>query len=323
MPDFQKYHDDGLKNPPYPPYHVGRDLEGHFMDFYLRHKRRFVATGHTFIPVNWTAIYNHHRHLAKELQLDLDRLDPRGRYFTVSQHDDAPREKLPVNTLNFSAGGNAPGTIPIPLICSAIPKVSIPRKDIFCSFVGSVPSPNGGNCTLAHDLRMKMLDVLAGRPEYLLESKLWNAAVEKERQDMFIDVTSRSEFTLCPRGYGPTSFRLYEAMQLQSVPVYIYTDKPFLPFASDVDWSRLCVLVDYKDIGNLDGILKSVGSERRAEMLAYTKEFYPRVFSLEGMCNNILNHLRRNPAGSWWQRLLKSLRGVQASACLHDEQAEA
>jgi hypothetical protein len=306
MPDFRTYHLDGLETPPYPPYHEGRDLEGHFIDFFFAHKKHFDDTGHTFIPVRWTAIYNHHRHLAKGLQEELDRLDPRGKYFTVSQHVDAPRERLPASTLNFSAGGNAPDTVPIPLICSAIKDAPMREKDIFCSFVGSVPARVGGNCTLAHDLRNRMLEVLSGRPGYLLEAKQWTAMVEKDRLDRFIDITSRSEFTLCPRGYGATSFRLYEAMQLRSVPVYIFTDRPFLPFASDVDWSRLCVLLDFKDIGDLDAILKSVTAERRAEMLAYTKEIYPQFFTLEGMCANILKHLERNPVGSWWRRWLNA-----------------
>ena len=33
-----------------------------------------------------------------------------------------------------------------------------------------------------------------------------------------------SLFSLCPRGYGPTSFRLYESIQLGSIPVYIAED---------------------------------------------------------------------------------------------------
>ena len=31
-----------------------------------------------------------------------------------------------------------------------------------------------------------------------------------------------SEFHLCPRGYGPTSYRLYECLQAETIPVYIW-----------------------------------------------------------------------------------------------------
>lgn len=43
---------------------------------------------------------------------------------------------------------------------------------------------------------------------------------------------SRSSLALAPRGTGPTSFRLYEAMALGAVPVYIWEGgrAPWLPY---------------------------------------------------------------------------------------------
>lgn len=294
MFDIKKYCNDTFVNPPYPPYHEGKDLEDYFIDYYYKHKQQFDDTSYTFIPVKWTAIYNHHRYLTKELQKDIANLDTQKKYFTVSQHDDAPEEKLPPNTINFSAGGNAIGTIPIPLICSPIKNLATQYKDIFCSFVGSVPPPIGGNCTLAYNLRMEMLNTLVNISDYTLKPRHWTLEVKKERQDLFLDITSRSKFTLCPRGYGATSFRLYEAMQLQSIPVYIFTKEPFLPFALDIDWTKLCILVDYKNIKDIDYILKAVTEEKYNEIIEYTKKIYEKYFTLEGMCVNILKHLQKN-----------------------------
>ena len=31
-----------------------------------------------------------------------------------------------------------------------------------------------------------------------------------------------SVFHLCPRGHGPTSYRLYEALQADTIPIYIW-----------------------------------------------------------------------------------------------------
>ena len=31
-----------------------------------------------------------------------------------------------------------------------------------------------------------------------------------------------SEFQLCPRGKGPTSYRLYESLQAETIPIYIW-----------------------------------------------------------------------------------------------------
>ena len=200
-----------IDQPAYPPYHTGKYLEQYFIDFYFKNKKEFDDTGYQFLPICWTDIYLYRNNLIPELQKLLNSLDKTKKYFTVSQHDDAPKENLPPNTIKFSAGGNQPNCVPIPLICSSIPNVKETQKDIFCSFVGSA----------THPIRMEMLRQLVNKQEYVLKPKHWSPSIEDKRKDLFLDVTARSTFSLCPRGYGATSFRLYEAMQLGAIPVYI------------------------------------------------------------------------------------------------------
>jgi hypothetical protein len=269
---------------PYPPYHVGKYLEEYFIDFYFKNKNQFDSTGYKFIPVSWTNLYNNHSHLIGDLQKDLNDLDYSGKYFTVSQHDDAPKQKLPPNTIKFSAGGNQPNCVPIPLICSSIPNVKEVEKDIFCSFVGSA----------THSVRMEMLHHLVNKPEYVLKPKHWSPSIEDKRKDLFLDITSRSKFSLCPRGYGTTSFRLYEAMQLRSVPVYIYDKEPYIPFSDEINWNGICVLVKSDNMSNLNGILKNISEEQYSKMLINIKDVYYSYFTLESVCVKILNHLNKN-----------------------------
>ncbi len=33
-----------------------------------------------------------------------------------------------------------------------------------------------------------------------------------------------SDFHLCPRGNGPTSYRLYESLQAETIPIYIWAE---------------------------------------------------------------------------------------------------
>jgi hypothetical protein len=236
-------------------------------------------------------MYLHAASLVDELQENLNNLDQTNFYFTVSQHDDAPFQKLPPNTLNFSAGGNQPNTIPIPLICSPIPDIGDIQKDVFCSFVGSITAPMQGWGLVSHNLRMKMLETLVDKPEYVLKPKSWTNEVKKDRQDLFLDLTKRSKFTLCPRGYGATSFRLYEAMQLKSVPVYIYHEKPHLPFVDRINWNDICVLINIDEIDQLDQKLKNITDEQYSNMLDNIEKAYLKYFTLEGMCNGILETL--------------------------------
>ena len=292
MINFEPYFDDNLKNPPYPPYHEGMDLEDYFINFYFSNKKEFDETGYIFIPVKWTAIYNLRGDLCDSLQQNLLGLDQSKKYFTVSQHDDAPYQKLPINTLKFSAGGNIKNTIPIPLICSKIKDVPNTKKDVFCSFVGSITQNIGHMGSLSHSIRMKMLDVLVNDSKYILKPKHWSPDIKEDRQKLFLDVTSRSKFCLSPRGYGSSSFRMYEAMQLKSVPVYIYHEKPFLPFENDLEWGKIAILIDYSKIEKINDILCSIDDKKYEEILSYTDRIYDDYFTLNGMSKNILKTLK-------------------------------
>jgi hypothetical protein len=289
---FEKYYTIESNNPPYPFYHEGDDLEKYFINFYFKNKQEFDKTGYEFIPVRWTIIYNESGHLIPQLQQDLYSLDSNKKYFTISQHDDAPHQVLPPNTLNFAAGGNMSNTIPIPLICSPIKKQLKNEKDIYCSFVGSVSQNLGGFSTIAHQIRMRMLETLVENSNYILKPKYWSHEINENRQELFLNLTSRSKFTLCPRGYGASSFRLYEAMQLNSIPVYIYYKQPYLPFSEKIKWDEICVLIEHEDTFNLDEKLKNITEDTQKQMLLKINQVYKEYFTLEKMCENILKKLQ-------------------------------
>lgn len=279
---------------PYPFYHVGDYLEQTFFKFYLNHLKEFEKTGWVFIPVTWTDLYLTHSHLLNELQKDLNTLDPSKKYFTVSQHDNAPSQVFPHNTVHFSAGGNIDNTICIPLICSAIPEPEkyTKTKDIFCSFVGSVTQNVPGFGHIAHRVRMSMLETLVDNPSYVLKPKHWSHDIKSERQNLFLNLTGRSKFALAPRGYGATSFRLYEALQLEAIPIYIYDIKKHLPYEKEVDWNKLAIVLHYKEISKLNSILQSISEEEISERKKYIQEVYSKYFTLESLGPNILKILK-------------------------------
>lgn len=288
-----KYYSEELINPNYPPYHVGDDLEAYFIKFYFNNKEEIDKTGFNFLPIKWTYIYNNSPNLSYSLHTDLQNLDTTKKYFTVSQHDDAPAHTLPKDTVNFSAGGNQLNTIPIPLICSPLKAPTNTRKDIFCSFVGSVNQNLPGPASIGHSIRMQMLNTLVGNSDYILKPKHWSPDITESRQDLFIDITSRSKFTLCPRGYGASSFRLYEAMQLQSIPVYIYRNQPHLPFSSDIDWESICILVEESNICHIDKILKSISDDEYNKKINKINEIYDNYFTLESTARAIVQILKQ------------------------------
>lgn len=266
--------------PVYPPYHTGLYLEDYFIDFINKNQ---IKTERQFIKIGWTSYYNNGCNIP-QLQNYLDTLTKNKKYYVVCQHDDAPRERLPEDTLVFSAGGNfkGNGVIPIPLICSPllnIPNaVSLENKDIFCSFVGSD----------THRIRRKLYEKYNSK--YFFQQSAWNPTISDEQLNNFIHITSRSKFALCPRGYGASSFRLYETMQIGCVPIYI-SDEHYLPWSDEINWNSICILIKEHEIDDLDNILKNIDDITYNNMLYNIKQIYNKYFTLEGVCNNILKRL--------------------------------
>jgi len=271
--------------PPYPPYHNGSYIEEYFYNFYLNNRSKFDALNKVLIPIFWTNLYING--IPNNIVQSYVDCLPAGNYFTVCQFDDGIQQTLPPDTINFVAGGNKEG-IPIPLICSPIPSKYIhdQPKDIFCSFVGTL------NDTEKYACRIKLYEYYSGDKDfYFTEKRAWDRVIANDRLVEFFDITQRSRFTLCPRGYGLQSFRLYEAIQLNSIPVFVY-DKEFLPFKSEINWNDFCVLLHINDISNLKTVLNGISEEKQQRMLEKAKQVYKLYFTLEGMCKQILTILK-------------------------------
>ena len=129
--------------------------------------------------------------------------------------------------------------------------------------------------------------------EFVFYPQHWTNTVEQSRFNLFVDATKRSDFTLCPRGYGAQSFRLYETLQLNSIPVIVY-DKEWFPFNETIDWSSFCVLVHATELHSLKNKLKSINHEQKQQMLSKGREVYNKYFTLEGTSAQILKILQND-----------------------------
>ena len=247
-----------------------------------------------YIPVYWTEIQISKRYddalITKEKTPDNDYIwdlwhllhdlpDDRP-YFTVVQHDDGIMiSSMPDHLITFAMGGS--GNIPIPLTYDenlAIEKYKNVEKTTFCSFVGS----------LTHPCREKMVEVMKDKPDVYIATNEWTNQIKEDKQTLYLEIISKSRFTLAPRGYGKTSFRLYEALRFGSIPVYVY-DYPWLPYQERLDWSRMAVLVHMDDLASLYERLCNISDDEVAAMLEYYKT-HSHLFSYDGMCEYILSN---------------------------------
>lgn len=274
-------------NVTYPPHHQGPYLE-EFFDRYFNQEEiqeEFQDCPIEYLPVYWTSLYVHRdmsRPTPAGLTGILKGLDPEKHYFTVVQYADGVKHPLPPNTTIFAAGGGNFKGIPLPLLCYPHAYKPEIKKDIFCSFVGSK----------THWCRQKLLEILGkdttGR--YIIHLDDWQPNVSKGRVDKFQDLLHRSVFSLCPRGYGPTSFRLYEAMEVGSIPVYLY-DTPWLPYRAELNWNDICVMIPLNKMDQLQSILEAITPEQ-IERYRQNINAYRSYFTLEGMSRWIIDKLK-------------------------------
>jgi hypothetical protein len=277
---------------PYPFHHEGMHLEEKFIERWISHIS-VNTSNRKLIRVNWTAVYNHrvkdglgqgteNWELRNVLKKYLDSLDRNEKYFVVCTHDDAPAEDLPPDTVVFSAGGNAKKIdVPIPLTSGPHRDFYDHMKTIPISFVGSV----------THQIRYELLNKLYGKEGVVINASEWSPNISANQADLFKQIATRSTFSLCPRGYGATSYRLYESMQLGSIPVYV-SDNHLLPWNDELDWEKFCVIVKPNEIDSLYNRLMSMPSKKIREMQSSLEFVWNEYFSIDASCNQIIKRVK-------------------------------
>jgi hypothetical protein len=150
-------------------------------------------------------------------------------YVTLIQHAEGlylanvpVMAKLLKNVLVLSSGGK--GHVPLPLLAKPLPPVP-PREfadhKYVTSFIGT--AERGA-------VRTVMLSALnAYQPLLAADGVTW-LSKSFPTGSAWKDAMADSLFQLAPRGTGRTSFRMYEALQMGLIPVYIWDDLEWLPY---------------------------------------------------------------------------------------------
>lgn len=243
---------------------------------FFRKNAQNIQTDLVYCPIKWTAYHIQHDYGKERVKLQqyVSSLPKNQKYFTVVQYDDGLLVDFP-NCVVFSAGGKPNDAIPIPLVCDRLVR-SERIKKYTASFMGNVKT---------HPIREKMVEVL---------KKYDDIYIGHGSSEDFKIITEQSYFSLCPRGYGKTSFRLYEAMNLGAVPVYLFDD-PWIPFQGKVDWDEFCL---FAEEGELDGLVKYMrgiikDKEKYDEMRANAITVSEMLFNYNGAFEAIKNEIER------------------------------
>jgi len=244
--------------------------------FFERYQQADNKSGREYIPIFPTSYqvnsnYGRDRFKMKDLQRAFNSLDKSKKYFIICQYDDGLLVNLIGLDVVVCGMGGGRIDLPLPLTCQPHKYYMSSLKHKFASFQGAI----------THPIRERMLKVLADDSRYFVSSK-------KVDIKEYCRTMQSSTFALCPRGYGRSSFRIAEALQWGTIPVYI-SDEFIIPF--NKDFNEYGVQIHANQIDNLDKILSDIPLCDVVKKREAGKQAYKEIYSFEGCYQTLMKML--------------------------------
>jgi hypothetical protein len=194
--------------------------------------------------------------------------------FCVCQYDDGPLVDLG-ETRQFLASRKTNYGFDVPLLCKQHKKPFFKKNKVFlASFIGRFNT---------HEIRLRIFELLKNKKNILIVDR--SSGVK-----FFVNNTLKSFVSLCPRGYGGSSFRFFEAMQLGVVP-FLIGDIDTRPFKDFIDWNKVSFYTD--DVNKIESILKSVSEDNFLIMGKRAKNLYENDIGYGNWCKYLLKELEK------------------------------
>lgn len=139
-----------------------------------------------------------------------------------------------------------------------------------------------------HPIRRRLWRLLNNDPRgvFKIVEKQFHERDEKDQID-YIHSICQGAFSLCPRGLSPSSYRVYESMQLGKCPVIISDDwtPPY-----DVDWLSCSLRIPEREINNIGTYLAEL-EDRAFELGKQARVEWNRCLSGRNRAFIFLNSL--------------------------------
>jgi Exostosin family len=133
-----------------------------------------------------------------------------------------------------------------------------PKKDILYSFIGARTHPSRKQIA---QLPRKNDIIIILRSQYHHWLPIYQRQKDKEQ---YQNILSRSRFSLCPRGTGPSTVRFWESLQAQAIPI-VFHDEFWLPEAG-FNWNLAVIRLTENEIPYIDEIIRSISKKDEEEL---------------------------------------------------------
>ncbi len=247
-----------------------------------------LESDYIYIPIQWTSFhinndYGKNVQPLKDFCNELISKYPNEKFFTIVQYDGGTLVDID-NCLIFGSSGSFSSPIgnnssyePIPLLCD--PHNGQPKE---------VRTNKAGYAGIdTHPIRKKMYEYLKNfiGYEFFLNSH------DPNRTEKFREILYNSVFALAPRGYGPASYRMYEAIQMQCIPIYI-SDEFWLPFTNEIEWDKMSLLITENEIESIpEKVDRLLDSGEYQNYIDYGQEIYQKYLTWDGCLNAIAKRI--------------------------------
>lgn len=287
---------------PYPQHQRTDLIEKRCADYFCDPNTE-IESDYIYIPILWTSYHvnNGYGANANILQEYVDAVVeqfPDDKFFTVVQYAGGTLTSIPNSKIFACSGTNyclyngfanytkgekikhkKSEYIPIPLKCDDHGGDGDNNK-YKVSFIGRL---------FTHPCRYDIIKKFKDIPGYVI----FDTDKTPNSDKVFVDITRNSIFTLAPRGYGSTSFRLLEAMQMGSIPIYI-GDNHWLPFVDEIDWKKICLIINENEIDSIPSIVDDlIYSGEHIQIRKNIDEVYQQYFSWDGIIKNIVKRISK------------------------------
>lgn len=248
--------------------------------------RKDLESDYIYIPIQWTSWHiNPGGEYGQNTQPLIDYCNrltekyPDEKFFTIVQYDGGTL--VPINNcLIFGSSGNFSSLIgdnskyePIPLLCDPHDGTPNPTRIYKVGFAGME----------THPVRKKLYENFRSIDGY----EFFMNSYDPNKTQKFKEILYNSVFALAPRGYGPASYRMYEAIQMQCIPIYV-SDEFWLPFTNEIKWDKMSLLIHENDIDSIPSIVdKLLKSGEYQEYINYGQEVYHKYLTWDGCLNTI------------------------------------